>query len=97
MTGPAEKFVLSFDYEPSFGGLDQKAKSQLEKLSFEEEVAIAELVDGSIDNHFFYASKQKDAEASFSELSNIPYIYGEPENLDITLKSAVYQNQGNIT
>ena len=52
------------------------------------------MVDGSIDNHYFYASKQKDSEATFNDLSNIPYIYGEPRYLDIVLKSKLYDNQG---
>ena len=86
---------MSVDYHPNFGGLDQKTRRQLRRLSMEEQVAVAELVDGSVDNHYFYASKQKDAEASFDELSNIPYIYGEPKNLDIILKSAQHQNQLN--
>jgi len=94
LPGPAEKFVLSTDYQPNFGALDEKTKRHLKRLSFEEQVAIAELVDGSIDNHYFYASKQKDSEATFNDLSNIPYIYGEPRYLDIVLKSTLYDNQG---
>ena len=88
--GPAEKFVLSLEHNQYFGELDEKTRRHLKRLSEEEKIAVAELVDGSVDNHYFYASRIEDAEAAFTDPTNVPYIYGEPKNLDFALKTALY-------
>ena len=78
--GPAEKFVLSLEHNQYSGELDEKTRRHLKRLSEEEKMAVAELVDGSVDNHYFYASRIEDAEADFTDPTTVPYIYGEPKN-----------------
>jgi len=93
ISGPEEKFVLSLDYQKNFGLIDEKLRRHLNRLRKEDQIAIAELVDGGVDNHNIYASKIKDSEASFEDRELIPYMYGELTGLDIVLKSALHTNR----
>ena len=89
--GPYQKFKLSVDYPANFDQLDEKTRRHLKRMSDDEKAAIAELVDGSLDNLYAYVSKQKDAEASFSDKTMIPYVYGEPKNFEIILESGLHE------
>ena len=51
--GPGEKFLLSLEHRQYFGELDEKTRRHLKRLSEEEKIAVAELIDGSIDNIIF--------------------------------------------
>ena len=86
MNGPRERFALSSENQEYFAGLDEKMKRHINRLSDEEKIAIAEIVDGGVDNHNVYASKQTTSEAVFEDPENVPYIYGAPKNVDVFVK-----------
>ena len=93
INGPVDKFILSLDYLENFEKLDEELKNNLKSLSDEEQISVAEMVDGGVDNYQFFASKIEDSKASFNDQQSIPYIYGEPKNLDIVLNAAAHQSK----
>ena len=88
VNGPRERFVLTIDNKETFGHLDEKIIRHLNRLSKEEQIAVAEIVDGGVDNHNIYASKNDNTEAVFEDMENIPYIYGSPKHLDVIMNAA---------
>lgn len=95
VNGPRERFALSTENHEYFGGVDEKMKRHINRLSDEEKMTIAEIVDGGVDNHNVYASKQAASEAVFEDSENVPYIYGAPKNVDVFVNAAHHQNNEN--
>ena len=63
-------------------------KKNLLRLNEEEQIAVAEIVDGGVYKHSIYASKIKNSEALFEDKENIPYVYGSPRHLYVILNLA---------
>ena len=93
LPGPSEKFTLSLDNPKLFRDLDEKMKRHLKRLTKEEQFEFAELFDGTLHNHYAYASKMLESEASFKNLENIPYVYGEPKDLSFMMDSAAHMSK----
>jgi SAM-dependent methyltransferase len=49
--------------------------SKLRQKDLKTQQAMAEIIIGNIIKHEFYVSAQKDSQASFDELDNVPYFY----------------------
>lgn len=92
VNGPRERFALSSENHEYFHGLDEKMKRHINRLSDEEKITIAEIVDGGVDNHNVYASKLTTSEAVFEDPENVPYIYGAPKNVDVLVNAAHHKN-----
>ena len=93
VNGPRERFILSIENQEHFGKLDEKMKRELKRLSVAEKIGVAEIVDGAVNNHNIYASKRKDSEAAFEDMTNIPYFYGAPRNLDVFVNAAMHSRK----
>ena len=57
----------------------------LKKTKIKQE-AIAELIIGYLSRYEFYISNNKEAEASFDDLENVPYMYGNTKKLERRLE-----------
>ena len=58
LTSPEAISVLTIDDPVNFGTLDEELKSLLKMLSPEDQMTVADIVDGTVPIHEFYARKQ---------------------------------------
>ncbi len=61
-------------YRPKFVVTDPELLAKVTQLSLPEQQAVAELYNGSITRHEFFASCRPDAAASFDCLENVPFF-----------------------
>ena len=58
LTAPKLISILTVDDPVNFGKLDEELRHSLRLLSQEEQMTVADLVDGSVHIHEFYARKK---------------------------------------
>ena len=59
LTAPKMISILTIDDPVNFGLLDESLKNSLKMLSQQEQMTVADLVDGTVPIHEFYAKKKK--------------------------------------
>ena len=72
--------------------MEDDLKEEILKLKKKDQQAIAELVDGSINGHNFFVSKQKDSKAALQD-DIVPYIFGNPAGLQESIKTYFEANE----
>ena len=50
--------ILTIDDPVNFGQLDESLKNSLRMMSQQEQMTVADLVDGTVNRHEFYARKK---------------------------------------
>ena len=60
---------------------DSDLQQTIEKLGFEDQAAVVELVYGDMDLHNVFLSKQQDSAATLQDKDLVPFFYGNPKNL----------------
>ena len=60
LTNPKINSILTIDDPVNFGKLDVNLKNNLKKLSLKEQMTVADLVDGTVHIHEFYARKTQE-------------------------------------
>ena len=58
LTAPKIISILTIDDPVNFGHLDESLKNSLKMLSQQEQMTVADLVDGTVHIHEFYARKK---------------------------------------
>ena len=58
LTAPKMISILTIDDPVNFGQLDESLKNSLRMLSQQEQMTVADLVDGTVNRHEFYARKK---------------------------------------
>ena len=58
LTAPKAISILTIDDPVNFGTLDEELKNTLKMLSQEEQMTVADIVDGTVHMHEFYARKK---------------------------------------
>ena len=66
----------------------------LSKFDAETQEAIAELIDGTLDNHNVFLAKRLDTEASLDDENIVPYVYGNPQGFKELLMQNETENTG---
>jgi len=59
LTAPKTISILTIDDPINFGRLDESLKNSLRNLSKQEQMTVADLVDGTVHKHEFYARKKR--------------------------------------
>ena len=57
LNAPRHISVLTIDDPVNFGNLDLNLRNDLKKLSIQDQMTVADLVDGTVGTHEFYAKK----------------------------------------
>eukprot|EP00090_Calanus_glacialis_P032215 TRINITY_DN5342_c0_g1_i1.p1 TRINITY_DN5342_c0_g1~~TRINITY_DN5342_c0_g1_i1.p1 ORF type:complete len:542 (-),score=129.47 TRINITY_DN5342_c0_g1_i1:28-1653(-) len=79
-------------YEIENTEMEDGLKEEMFNLQKKDQQAIAELVDGSINGHNFFVSKQKDCKAALKD-DIVPYIFGNPAGLQESIKTYFEANE----
>ena len=79
-------------YEIENTEMEDDQKEELLKLEKRDQQAIAELVDGSINCHNVFVSKQEGSEAALQD-GIVPYIFGNPAGLQESIKKYFEANE----
>ena len=58
LTAPKMISILTIDDPVNFGQLDESLKNSLRMMSQQEQMTVADLVDGTVNGHEFYARKK---------------------------------------
>jgi hypothetical protein len=64
---------------------DSDLQQTIEKLGYEDQAAVVELVYGDMDLHNVFLSKQQDSAATLQDKDLVPFLYGNPKHLMETI------------